>query len=204
LTLLVALGVVFAATGCSVSFGDGSEDAAGGARVPPLVQDGRATIDLRTKPTRESLGFRQGSTSAFYDREIGSDGIRVTLLLPGGKSAEVVAYSISSVAMPDPLNPNPPADRTNLPPSQTILNARFPSPEAAKAALDQQADALGLDREQLSQAGAQPGVIGGTVLDGIRQDWLNVQADVRTDDNAGEVLVNYLVSYDAETLPPRA
>jgi hypothetical protein len=205
-SLLLALGVVVLTSACSVSFGNDSTPSASpsGASVAPLVQDEKATIDLRSKPTREGLGFKPGSTAAFYDRSIGSDGIRVQLLLPGGKSTEVLAFSISSVSIGNPLHP--PADPKTAPPSETVLNARYASPEAAKTALEQQADALGLNREQLTQRteGTQPGVIAGTVIDGTSQDWLNIQAEIRTSEDAGQVVVNYLLSYDSGSVPARS
>lgn len=206
LLLVFVLGSALASTGCSVTFGGDSEDSRGGASsgepVTPLVRNEKATIDLRTKPTRESLGFRPGSAGAFYDRKRGSDGIRVTMLLPDGKSVEILAFSISSVSETDPLHPAP-KGQLRTPPYRTIINARHPSSEAAKATLTEQADALGLDRERLAETEARPGVIAGTVLDGLRRDWLNVEAEIRTDEDLGEVIVNYLLSYDAQTLPPR-
>ena len=56
----------------------------------------------------------------------------------------------------------------------------------------------------LAEVEARPGEISGTVVQGPRRDWLGVEAEIRTDEDPGEVIVNYLLSYDAQTLPPRS
>lgn len=203
LPVLLALSALLT-TGCSVSFGDSSDTPSPGASVRPFVQDGRATLDLRTKPTRESLGFQPGKSGAAYDRERGSEGIRVTVTMPSGASTELLAFGLASEALPRYSVPG--SDLRNPAPSRTVVNTRQPSAQAAQDALLASADALALDREQLrlQTMSARPGVISGGIVDGLRQDWLSVEVEIRTDEDPGEVVVNYLFSYDAERLPPRA
>jgi hypothetical protein len=186
-----------------VSFNSPSDGPSGTASVAPLVRDDRAILDLRSKPTRESLGFRPGSTGAAYDRERGSAGITVHVELPTGASTDLLAYGLASEAMP--MRSVPGSDLRNPAPTATIVNVRYPSPEAAQEALLRQADALGLERDRIgvTAGGARPGVLATGVIYGLRQDWLDIEVEIRTDQDAGEVLANYEFNYNAEMLAPR-
>jgi hypothetical protein len=165
-----------------------------------LVRDNAATIDLRSKPTRDSLGFRPGSTLAAADRDVGSDGIRVHVVMPTGKAVDLLAYGVASEAR---RGLDPKGDRTNPAPTQTIVNTRYATPEAAQDALLQQADALGLSPDDVgrSAGGARPGVLANGVIQGLRQDWLLVEVEIRTQETPSEVQVNYQFEYNAQDLP---
>ncbi|NHC44037.1 hypothetical protein [Motilibacter aurantiacus] len=171
------------------------------ATASPLVSDGQATLDLRTRPTRESLGMLPGENGHFEDRPEGSDGIRTTVLLPGGQSVELLAFSLGSESLGSPLSPPP--DSKTAPPSSTVVNVNYPSVSAAAEQLYAYREALGLDETGLaSVAGPDPGGGGAAgggsgfgVIQGLREGFLHIEVELRPGTESNPVTANYLFRY---------
>jgi hypothetical protein len=201
--MLGLLVVAMLTGGCTVTIGSDDDDGptTPEPRATGFVEDERATLDLREPPTREELGFAEGRSSALYDRAAGSDGIRVRVLMPDGGETELLAFSLSSTSLGDPLDA--PDDPGTAPPSETVVNVRHESVEDAEAALREQADALSIPAEEIDYAFAatDPGAIAGTVVRGYRKDWLALELEVRTGEDPDEVVLNYMFNYAAENLP---
>ncbi len=179
---------------CSVSFhaGDGAGSPSAGS-VPPLVRDNQAVLDLRSLPTREDVGLGRGEDSSVYDRGIGSPGIKVRVLLPGG-TLNLLAFGVFARAQS--LDGPPPVPASQAPPYHIVVNVRYRDAKEVAAVLAQQASTLGLSAEERAQleVQARTGDLGSTVMQGLVLKNFLVEADIRID-GPGEVTVNYLFTF---------
>ena len=134
--LLVVVSAVLTTAACSVSFhaGDGAGSPSAGS-VPPLVRDNQAVLDLRSLPTREDVGLGRGEASSVYDRGIGSPGIKVKVLLPGG-TLDLLAFGVALDAHGVEGPPAVPA--TEGPPYGIVVNVRYRDAKEVAAVLVQQ------------------------------------------------------------------
>ncbi|WP_121194178.1 hypothetical protein [Motilibacter peucedani] len=160
----------------------------------PLVKDDKVTLDLTQRPTRASLHLRdgeQGSSAAAADS---SKGIDVTVLLPGGGSTRITAYRLAILAAGGP----------KAEPSELVVNAKFHSREELGKALWAQQSVLRLDQDALTRtAGPEPGSTDGAgpgsglgVVQGLQQDFLTLDVDVRDGAESGTILANYDFAFD--------
>lgn len=190
-----ALVLVLVMTGaCTVSFDGPAEVTAGAPTVAPLVRDGRAEIDLRTLPTRDDLGLPPGINSKVTDRERGSDGIRVHLIPPSGQPVDLLAFGV--VVGTRRMTPSP-ADGPQQPPTNLTINVRVEGAQDAARLLREQTGPLGLDPagvERIVQR-TRPGTISSGVVDGLLLKNYRLAVEVRTDEDAGEVVLNYLIDF---------
>ncbi|NHC14182.1 hypothetical protein [Motilibacter deserti] len=186
---VVALSLLLLLSACSVSVGDPDE-----VPEPELVEDGKVTLDLRARPTREALGLVTGDNGHFEDRATGSDGIEVTVLLPTG-SVRLRAFGFGSESLGHPQEPV--VDSFTAPPSSSVVNTNYPSLQAAAEQLYASRDVLGLDEQDLATL-AGPGPEGGGsgvgVIEGLRAGWLEVDVELRGGTTGGPN-VNYLFRY---------
>jgi len=179
---------------CTVSFhaGNGAGSPSAGS-VPPLVRDNQAVLDLRSLPTREDVGLGRGEDSHVYDRAIGSPGIKVKVLLPGG-TLNLLAFGVFARAQS--LDGPPPVPASQAPPQHIVVNVRFRDAKEVAAVLAQQASTLGLSAEERAQleGQARTGDLGSTVMQGLVLKNFLVEADIQND-GPGEVTVNYLFTF---------
>ncbi len=161
--------------------------------MPPLVRDNQAVLDLRSLPTREDVGLGRGEASSVYDRGIGSPGIKVKVLLPGG-TLDLLAFGVALDAHGVEGPPAVPA--TEGPPYGIVVNVRYRDAKEVAAVLVQQASTLGLSAEERAQleGQARTGDLGSTVMQGLVLKNFSVEADIQND-GPGEVTVNYLFTF---------
>ena len=192
--LLVVVTAVLTTAACTVSFhaGDGAGSPSAGS-VPPLVRDNQAVLDLRSLPTREDVGLGRGEDSHVYDRGIGSPGIKVKVLLPGG-TLNLLAFGVAIEAQS--LDGPPPVPASQAPLYGIVVNVRYRDAREVAAVLVQQASTLGLSAEERAQleVQARSGDLGSTVMQGLVLKNFLVEAEIQND-GPGEVTVNYLFTF---------
>ena len=182
LALVACLGLPLGA--CTVQ--TGSDDTAAAS----LVRDGTATLDLRTRPTREVLGLPGGRRSVAHESD--DEPIEVTVLLPDGRSTRIQAYALSV----DTVRGG------DAPPSGVVVNARFASLGALSTRLWEQRDVLRLEEAPLVQTVGEAGTGSGSgegVVPGLQEDFLTLDVDVRPSPSGTESSASYSFSFD---LPP--
>lgn len=165
-----------------------------------LIHDGKATLDLRTRPTRESMRIPDGMTGNVEQSPRDKD-VDVTVLLPTGDEVHIPAYAIA--------NETGVIDGTGQP-DRTVVNVHYATDADFAKAIYAQADALGLrDEDLLEYVGSPPrpdgsqeqsGVAAG-VLDGLYEGFLYIEVDLQGRVSRGGVAVNYLFNYDLAPLP---
>ena len=198
-----ALAVGLGATGlggCTVVGGTASSPAASNARTR-FVHDQQATLDLRTRPTRDSVGLLPGQDSTFFSPSHGSPGITTTVLLPTGDRLDLLAYLIASESFAIYDNSTEPGVRRQ--PNSTTVNIHFDSPAQARQTLQAQKQLLGLDQTDIDIAlGDVPDATlaglpasAGYVLRGMRRGFLSIEVELRSG-TSGNLSGIYTFSYD--------
>lgn len=184
------------ASGSSAASGSTSPSA---PAFRPLVTGGAAVIDLRTRPTRQSLGMPAGKIVSGYGRRSADELVNVTLLLSRDRRVELPAYGIAVESGGDPTKPA--ADPTTAPPTSTVINCRFTSRAAELAVLDQLVTAFAINPDDVALAGAGPGsqaVPHGNLV-GRREGFLLTDVDLRG--RAGDYQLNVQLLYDFGPVP---
>lgn len=159
-----------------------------------IVHDGKATIDLRHRPTRADFAFPPGRNyRAFQSRAPGRE-IATTVILPTG-ALRIPAFVIAA-------DGGDFTSRRPLPPKNIVVQRLFDDPAAARRSLLEDAPALAVDRDDVEALMARVAATAGTrapqqgVLRGTAADWLAADAEVIGYED-GTVGVNYKFTVDA-------
>jgi hypothetical protein len=156
-----------------------------------IVHDNKATIDLRSRPTRADLGFQPGRNDRSYQRGAGVDAIVTMVHLPTG-SLEIPAFVITA----DAGDFSPGNESIPRPPQFIVVQRLFDNPDQALQSLIADAPILGFARHDvdalLSRVARTVGTLAPQqgVLNGFVQDWLAAYAEVIGYED-GTVGVNY-------------
>jgi hypothetical protein len=162
-----------------------------------IMHDGKATIDLRRKLTREEFGLLPGENSTAYQvgfkEAAGVGSIVTTVILPTG-TLRIPAFAIA-------VNVGDLVTHAPLPPRDIVVQREFDTPEEALRSVAADAPVLGLSRPDLDLLLSRVGGTSGTripqsgVANGFVKDWLATYVDVVGSED-GTVGVNYHFTID--------